>query len=75
MVDKPSNDPKVLVEFSPEEISGLADILHDLWAAGVSMKAMLPPEKVAKIQERIDLANKLRNRALDNASKQGFGEL
>lgn len=54
-----SNDPKVLVEFSPDEIKWLADLLHDRWHTFSAMKAN----------------NAVRNRLLDNTSKQGFGDL
>ncbi len=60
-----SNDPKVLVEFSPDEIKWLADLLHDRWHTFSAMKA--------NTDQAIN--NAVRNRLLDNTSKQGFGDL
>jgi len=66
------NNPKVLVEFTPEEITWLADILHARWAAAVNLGTQGASEKLEK-DKRIN--NEIRNRILDKASDQGFGNL
>lgn len=90
MSDVPSsNDPKVLVEFSADEISWLADRLHEEWgramqavAATSGWEDYVDPDvrekarvahEKAKAHQRMQ--NDLRNRMLDNAYKQGFGHL
>lgn len=72
-----SNDPKVLVEFSPDEIKWLADLLHDRWHTFSAMKAnWADSEKhVEKANTDQAINNAVRNRLLDNTSKQGFGDL
>jgi hypothetical protein len=70
------NNPKVLVEFSPEEIAWLADRLHEEWIRAVAAGAIAStPESQEKIAEHKKMEAKIRNRLLDNASKQGFGDL
>lgn len=82
------NRPMVLVEFTPEEIVWLADRLHDFrqQATQITLKAAAlaagdekAEEKFRKALEEVDGHKKmeatLRNRLLDKASDQGFGEL
>lgn len=64
-----SNEPKVLVELSPEEITWLADVLHDRWAVAVSIGDS------EKLQRDKKINNDIRNRILDKAYDQGFGNL
>lgn len=72
-----SNDPKVLVEFSPEEIKWLADLLHDRYWQYSAMKANYAdsPKHVVKAETDQKINNNVRNRLIDNASNQGFGDL
>lgn len=84
-----SNNPKVLVEFSPEEISWLADRLHEyrqgLIAAQLfhTQGAMARKEtdkesfkeREAKIEEHKKMEAELRNRLVNKAGDQGFGDL
>lgn len=93
MVDQLSNDPKVLVEFSPEEISWMADRWHEMraqWTSAEMMGARLlneedspmsddTREKIEKAKKEIEehklMEARLRNRVLDKAADQGFGDL
>lgn len=84
-----SNDPKVLIEFSPDEISWLADRLHEEWGRAMTAVAATSGwadytdpdvrEKAKAAHEKAvahqKTQNLLRNRLLDNAYKQGFGHL
>lgn len=83
-----TNDPKVLVEFSPEEIVWLADRLHEfrslavsatLKAAAISAGNPEAEEKFRNALEEVDKHKKMeatiRNRLVDKASEQGFGDL
>lgn len=87
-----TNTPKVLVEFTPEEITWMADRFHEMrgqWMAaellGGSLTAEgreLSPtnaEKLAKAKVQIEEHKKmeaaLRNRIIDKAAEQGFGNL
>ena len=83
-----SNDPKVLVEFSPEEIAWLADKLNELrqgWTAAALFKATgiqqrggaseSEKQMLLKIEEEKKVEAVIRNRLLDKASDQGFGNL
>jgi hypothetical protein len=71
-----SNDPKVLVEFSPEEIAWLADRLHEEWSRALVAGAVATtPEAKEKIQTHKEMEARLRNRLLDKAHDQGFGHL
>lgn len=74
-----SNDPKVLIEFDPEEITWLADQLHMLrnWAdKAILMADGKDKEKlVEKLEEYKKMEARLRNRILDKADNQGFGNL
>lgn len=85
---KLSNEPRVLVELSPEEITWLADRLHDfrqqataLSLRGASLVADKPEaeEKFRKALEEVDHHKKMeaaiRNRILNKAADQGFGDL
>jgi len=83
-----SNEPKVLVEFSPEEITWLSDKLNELrqgWNAVALFKASgiqsrgeasdHEKEMLLKIEEEKKMEATIRNRLLDKASDQGFGNL
>jgi hypothetical protein len=67
-----SNEPKVLVEFDPEELKWLADRLHEEWQRSVIAKALVDNNKV---EDNKKMATKLLNRMLGKASEQGFGDL
>lgn len=71
-----SNTPKVLVEFTPEEISWLADRLHEEWERTVVAKTVATSDEAqAKIEKHQKMERTLRNRILDKAHDQGFGNL
>lgn len=70
-----SNNPKILVEFSPEEITWLADRLHEEWARMLQAGAIATGDNIAKVEKHQEMQNRLRNRILEKASSQGFGEL
>lgn len=73
-----TNNPKVLAEFDPEEITWLADRLHEEWERLIMAKAKAittSPEKLAKIEEYQRMERSIRNRILKNADDQGFGSL
>lgn len=83
-----SNDPRVLVEFSPEEIVWLADKLNELrqgWTAAALFKASgiqqrgqaseHEKEMILKLEEEKAMEAVIRNRLLNKASDQGFGDL
>lgn len=76
------NAPKVLVEFSPEELSWLADRLHEMrnqWIAAQILGATITSDKVEAIKKQIEdhkkMETTLRNRLIDKAYDQGFGHL
>lgn len=83
-----SNDPKILVEFSPEEITWLADRLHEFrdqvtntTLRGAALAVDLPgaEERFRKALSSVDkhkqMEATIRNKLLDKAHDQGFGEL
>jgi len=83
-----SNDPKVLVEFSLEEIRWLADKLHELrngWNSVALFKAMgiqqrgeasdNEREMLLKLEEEKRMEALLRNRLVDKVHDRGFGHL
>lgn len=83
-----SNDPKVLVEFSPAEITWLSDRLHELrqgWVAAGLMKAESIQQRgaasdnekalIQKLEDYKAMEARLRNRLLNKAQDQGFGHL
>ncbi len=70
-----TNDPKVLVEFSPEEITWLADRLHEEWLRTLQAGAIATGDNADKVAKHQAMQNRLRNRILDKASDQGFGNL
>ena len=85
---KVTNEPKVLIEFSPEEITWLADRLHELragWNAAtfLKMEGMLERGEVSdnekellyKLEQYKKLEATLRNRLVNKAAEQGFGDL
>lgn len=89
MTDDKSNSPKVLVEFEPDEISWLADRLHEEWGRAMQAVAVTSGwesytdpevrEKARLAHEKAkahqDMQNRLRNRLLDKSYEQGFGHL
>ena len=83
-----SNHPKVLVEFEPNEIEWLSDRLHELrqgWilaevfkVEGIQKRGSATENEQRMIEEinlHKEMEAKLRNRILNKASEQGFGEL
>jgi hypothetical protein len=87
-VNEGSNQPRVLVEFEPEEIAWLADRLNELrsgWNAVALFKAQgiqargeasdHEKEMIAELEAHKVMEARLRNRILDKASDQGFGDL
>lgn len=83
-----SNEPKILVEFSPDEVTWLADRLHELrqgWTAAGLMKAQGAQSRgeasdrerdmIQKLEDHKKMEAHLRNRILGKASDQGFGHL
>lgn len=82
------NQPKILVEFSPEEVTWLADRLHE-WRASYNALALSYTKDVMDkghateanvktieaIEEHKLMKAKIRNRILDKADDQGFGNL
>lgn len=89
MVTTPGdNKPKVLVEFDPAEIVWLSDRLHELrqgWNAVALFKASgiqsrgeasdKEREMILQLEEHKAMEARLRNRLVDKASDQGFGDL
>jgi hypothetical protein len=88
--DPPTNEPKVLVELTPEELTWLADRLHEMrnqWTGAEFLGATVDAanmsgtsyDKLMKAREQIEQHKKmearLRNRFLDKAYDQGFGHL
>ena len=76
-----SNDPKILTELSPEELSWLADRLHEEWSRSVAAGAIVSSsekesqEKIKKVEAHKQMTIRLLNRFLNNAANQGFGDL
>lgn len=73
-----SNNAKILVEFSEEEISWLADRLHEECARGVSAKAIVSGLKNGNlnvVEQHLEMERRLRLRLLNKAVEQGFGDL
>ncbi len=83
-----SNDPRVLVEFAPDEITWLSDRLHELragWNAALLFKASGIQQRgkasenekamILALEEHKSMEARLRNRLVDKASDQGFGDL
>ncbi len=70
-----SNDPKILVEFTPAEITWLADRLHEEWQRTLQAGAVATGDNAEKVRLHQEMQNLLRNRILDKASDQGFGNL
>lgn len=70
-----SNDPKILVELSPEELAWLADRLHEEWGRTLNAKAVATGDNVAKVEKHQKMQNTIRLRLLKNAVDQGFGDL
>lgn len=70
-----SNEPRILVEFTPDEITWLADRLHEEWLRGLKAGAIATGDNADKVKAHQDMQNTLRNRILDKASDQGFGNL
>jgi hypothetical protein len=83
-----SNQPKVLVEFSPDEIAWLADRLHE-YRQGLNAAALFKAQgiqsrgeatenersMILKLEEDKKIEATLRNRLVDKAADQGFGDL
>lgn len=84
-----TNAPKILVEFSPEELTWLADRLHDMrgqWTAAEVLGASIGDVASETGKQKLEDARKqiedhkkmeatIRNRCLDKAHEQGFGHL
>jgi hypothetical protein len=71
-----SNEPKILVEFTPEEIAWLADRMHEEWQRTVAAKAIASsPDALTKVEAHQKMEYEIRTKILDNAYKQGFGDL
>lgn len=70
-----SNNPKVLIEFDPEEITWLADRLHEEGVRILTAQAVATGDNVAKVETHKEMERRLRNRLLDRAYDQGFGNL
>lgn len=71
-----SNEPKILIEFTSEEIKFLADRLHEEWARTVQAKAIVTDAAAhIVVEEHQKMASKLMNCLVDKASDQGFGDL
>jgi hypothetical protein len=83
-----SNNPKILMEFDPEEVSWLADRLHEMrqgWVAASLMKCEGIQQRgqasenektmLEKLEEHKKMEARLRNRLVDKAHDQGFGHL
>lgn len=83
-----TNDPKILVEFSPEEVKWLADRLHEMrfgWNSAALVKAMGIQERgeasenekrmILEIEDHKRMEAAIRNRILNRADDQGFGNL
>jgi hypothetical protein len=87
-MDTKSNSPKVLVEFDPAEIAWLADRLHE-YRAGLNAAALMKltgiqargevsdneKQMIEKLEEHKKMEATLRNRLVDKAAEQGFGDL
>jgi len=75
-IDEATNDPKILVEFTPEEIKALSDHFHDVYWQITSIKPSVEnPDTLAKLEAKQKLVSKIMNRLLDKADDQGFGNL
>lgn len=85
MTDK-TNSPMVLVELAPEEVAWLADRLIELrsgWTTAALFKAQgimergeaSEREMILKIEDNKRMEARIRNRILDRAADQGFGDL
>lgn len=70
-----SNDPKILVEFTPEEITWLADRLHEEWQRTLAAAMVATGDNIDKVEAHQKMQNLLRNRLLNKAADQGFGDL
>lgn len=70
-----TNDPKVLVEFTPEEITWLADRMHEEWQRAMTAKAIATGDNSDKVAKHMEFERNIRNRILDKAYDQGFGNL
>jgi hypothetical protein len=83
-----SNNPKVLIEFDPDEVKWLADRLHELrqgWLSAELLKAQGIQERgkasenemrmLQEMEQHRKMEARLRNRILNKASEQGFGDL
>ena len=79
MTDRNSNQPKVLVEFSPEEAAWLMDILHDDWHRRIAMEIATHgfdnDHNAHVIRWKKHRASMFLNRIDKRASDQGFGDL
>lgn len=76
MAGEATNKPKVLIEFEPEEISWLADRLHEEWQRTLTAAMVAKtPEAIAKVEKHKEMERRLRLRLLDKAYDQGFGDL
>ena len=76
MPENGTNTPKVLIELEPEEISWLADRLHEEWQRTLAAEMVAStPENIAKVEQHKKMERKLRNLLLDKAYEQGFGNL
>lgn len=82
------NDPKVLVELSPAEVAWLSDRLHEMcqgWSAAALMKDMEIQQRgeasqrerdmILALEEHKRMEAAIRNRILNKAAEQGFGDL
>lgn len=70
------NEPRVLVEFSAEEVTWLCDRLHEEWARTLVAKAITgAPTTQEIVDKHQEMQNRLRNRLLDKSFDQGFGHL
>lgn len=76
MADAPTNAPKVLIEFTPDELSWLADRLHEEWQRGVTAGALVSKgDKETLVADHKKRTIELLNRLTDKAHDQGFGNL
>lgn len=82
------NEPRILVEFSPQEMKWLADRLHELrqgMTSAALVKAMGIQQRgeasenerrmILELEEHKRMEATLRNRMLGKAAEQGFGDL
>lgn len=71
-----TNKPKVLVELSPEQLTWLADRLHEEWARSVSARAVVSSDDlVKKVQDNKQMAIDIMLLLDKNSNDQGFGSL